>query len=77
MTSFSSGLGSTLVLGETLHLIMSVASEITAFSRSSLNALRSMDDFIHCVVMVLAGGIGGAKGTVQWRAKALGCKEEI
>ena len=27
-----------------------------------------MDDFVHCVVMVLAGG---------WRAKALGWKEEI
>jgi hypothetical protein len=36
-----------------------------------------MDDFIHCVVMVLAGGIGSTKGTVQWRAKALGWKEEI
>jgi len=36
-----------------------------------------MDNFIHCMVMVLIGGIGGAKGTIGWRAKALGWKEEI
>jgi hypothetical protein len=36
-----------------------------------------MDDFVHCVVMVLAGGVGGTKGVVGWRAKALGWKEEI
>jgi hypothetical protein len=30
-----------------------------------------MDDFVHCVVMILVGGISGAKGTVGWRAKAL------
>jgi len=36
-----------------------------------------MDDFIHCMVMVLAGGISGAKGVVGWRAKVLGWKEEI
>jgi hypothetical protein len=36
-----------------------------------------MDDFVHCVVMVFAGGVGGAKGVVGWRAKALGWKEEI
>jgi hypothetical protein len=76
-TSFSSGLDSTLVLGGTLHPIASVASGITAFSRSSLNALWSMDDFVHCVVMVLVGGVGGAKGAVGWRAKALGWKKEI
>jgi len=29
------------------------------------------------MVMVLAGGIGGAKGAVGWMAKALGWKEEI
>ena len=77
MTSFSSGLGSTLVLGRTLHLIMSVASGITMFSRRSSNALWSMDDFVHCMVMVLTGGIDDAKGAVGWRAKALGWKEEI
>jgi hypothetical protein len=27
--------------------------------------------------MVLIGGIGGTKGVVRWRAKALGWKEEI
>ena len=72
MTSFSSGLSSTLVLGGTLHSIVSAASGITTFSHSSSNVLRSTDDFIHCVVMVLIGGIGGAKGAVGWRAKALG-----
>jgi hypothetical protein len=77
MTSFSFGLGSTSILGGTLHPIMSVASRITAFSHSSSNALRSTDDFVHYVVMVLAGGIGGTKGIVGWRAKALGWKEEI
>ena len=56
---------------------MSAASGITAFSRSSLNTLRSMDDFVHCVIMVLVGGICDAKGIVEWRAKALGWKEEI
>jgi len=71
-TSFSSILGSTLVLGGTLHPIMSVTSEITTFSRSSSNALWLMDDFVHCVVMVLARGVGDAKGAVRWRAKALG-----
>ena len=77
MTSFSSGLDSTSVLSGTLHSIASAASGITMFSHSSLNALRSMDDFVHCVVMVLAGGVDGAKGAVGWRAKALGWKEEI
>ena len=76
-TSFSFGLGSTLVLGGTLHPITSVAFGITPFSHSSSNALRSTDDFIHCVVMVLVGGVSGAKGVVGWRAKALGWKEEI
>jgi hypothetical protein len=32
---------------------MSVAFRITAFSCSSSNALRSIDEFVHCVVMVL------------------------
>ena len=77
MTSFSFGLGSTSVLGGTLHPIVLATSRITAFSHSLSNALRSMDDFIHCVVMVLAGGIDGAKGTIGWREKALGWKEEI
>ena len=77
MTSFSSDLGSNLILSGTLHLIMSVASGITAFSRSSSNALWSTNNFVHYVVMVLAGGVGGAKGIVGWRAKALGWKEEI
>jgi len=36
-----------------------------------------MDDIVHCVVMVLTGGIGGAKGAVGWSSKALGWKEEI
>ena len=72
MTSFSSGLGSTLVLGGTHHPNVSVASGITAFYRSRSNALRSMDDFVHCVIMVLVGGVNGAKGIVGWRAKALG-----
>ena len=77
MTSFSFGLGSTSVFGGTLHPIASAASGITVFNRSSSNALRSMDDFVHYVLMVLAGGVGGAKGAVGWREKALGCKEEI
>jgi len=77
MTLFSSGLGSTSVLDRTLHPIALAAFEITAFSRSSSNALRSTDDFIHYVVMVLTRGVGGAKGTVGWREKALGWKEEI
>ena len=76
-TSFSSGLGSTLVLGGNLHLIASASSRITAFYRSRLDALRSMDDFIHYLIMVFAGGVGGAKGAVGWRVKALGWKEEI
>jgi len=76
-TSFSSILGSTLVLGGTLHPIMSVTSEITTFSRSSSNTSRLMDDFVHYMVMVLARGVGGAKGIVGWREKALGWKEEI
>ena len=76
-TSFSSGLDSILVLGGTLHPIVSAASGITTFSRSSSNTLRSTDDFIHYVVTVFIGGIGGAKGVVGWRAKALGWKEEI
>jgi hypothetical protein len=75
MTSFSSSLGSTLVLGGTLHPIVLVASGITTFSCSSLNTLRSTDDFAYYVVMVLAGGVGGGKGIVGWRAKALGWKE--
>ena len=66
MTSFSFGLGSTLVLCATLHPIVLAASGITA-----------SDDFVHCVVMVLTRGVGGAKGIVGWRAKALGWKEEI
>ena len=77
MTSFSSGLGSTSILGGTLHPIMLVASRITMFSHSSSNALRSMDDFIHCVVMVVVGGVGDRKGAIGWRTKALGWKEEI
>jgi len=76
-TSFSFGLGSTLVLGGTLHMIALAAFGITTFSHSSLNALQLTDDFVHYVVMVLAGGVGGAKGIVGWRAKALGWKEEI
>jgi hypothetical protein len=39
-----------------------------------------MDDSFHCVlIIVLIGGIGGAEGTVGWRAraKALGWKQEI
>jgi len=36
-----------------------------------------MDDFVHCVIMVLVGDVGGTKGAVGWRAKALGWKEEI
>jgi hypothetical protein len=36
-----------------------------------------MDDFVHYMVMVLAGGVDSAKGIVGWRAKALGWKEEI
>jgi hypothetical protein len=36
-----------------------------------------MDDFIHCVIMVLAGGVGGAKDAVGWRATTSGWKEEI
>ena len=64
MALFSLGLGSTLVLGGTLHLIMLAASGITTFSHSSSDALQSMDDFIHCVVMVLARGISGTKGAV-------------
>ena len=39
--------------------------------------MRSMDDFVYYMVMVLVGGVGGAKGVVGWRAKALGWKEEI
>ena len=77
MALFSLGLGSTLVLGGTLHLIMLAASGITTFSHSSSNTLWSMDDFVHHVVMVLTGGIDHAKGVVGWRAKALGWKEEI
>jgi len=77
MTSFSFGLGSILVLSGTLYSIALAAFGITVFSHSSSNALRSTDDFVHCVVMVLAGGVSGAKGVVGWRAKALGWKEEI
>ena len=77
MTSFSSGLGSTWVLSGTLHPIASSASRITAFSHSSSNALQSTNDFVHCVIMVLVGGVYDAKGVVEWRAKALGWKEEI
>jgi hypothetical protein len=76
-TSFSFGIGPTLVLDGPLHSIMSVAFGITAFSCSLSNALRLTDDFVHCIVMVLIGGIGGAKGAVGWRSKALGWKEEI
>jgi hypothetical protein len=64
MTSFPFSLGSTLILGGTLHPIVSVASGITVFSHSLSNALRSTDDFVHYVVMVLAGGVGGTKGIV-------------
>ena len=74
MTSFSSSLGSTLVLSGTVHPIVSAAFVITTSSHSSSNALRSMDDFVHYMVMVLVGGIDGVVG---WRAKALGWKEEI
>ena len=42
-----------------------------------MNVLWSMDDFVHCVVMVLKGGIDDVMGVVGWRAKALGWKEEI
>ena len=55
----------------------SAASGITAFNCSSSNTLWSMDDFVYYMVMVLVGGVGGAKGVVGWRAKALGWKEEI
>ena len=64
MTSFSFGLGSTSILGRTLHPIASVASGITMFSHSLSNALWSMDDFVHYVVMVLIGGVDGANGIV-------------
>ena len=76
-TSFSSGLGTTLVLSGTLHPIASATSGITMYNHSSLNALWSVVDFVHCMVMVLAGGISGAKGTVGWREKALGWKKKI
>jgi len=36
-----------------------------------------MDDFVHYMVMVLARGVGGAKGIVGWREKALGWKKQI
>jgi hypothetical protein len=71
------GLSSTLVLGGTLHMIALATSGITAFSHSLSNALRSADDFVHCMVMVLARGVNSGKGTIGWRAKALGWKEEI
>ena len=76
-TSFCSGLASTTVCGGTLHPNALVASGITALCHIWLNTLRATDDSIHCVIMVLAGGIGSAKGIIGWRAKALGWKEEI
>jgi hypothetical protein len=36
-----------------------------------------VDDFVHCMVMVLARDVSSGKGTIGWRAKALGWKEEI
>jgi hypothetical protein len=75
MTSFSSGLNSTLVLSRTVDPIALAVSGITAFSRGSSNTLWSTDDFVHCVVMVLTGGVDGVKGAVGWRAKALEWKE--
>ena len=77
MTSFSSGLGSTTVLRGSLHPITSVASRITTFNHSLLNALWLTDDFVHYMVMVFVGDIGSAKGIVGWREKALGWQEEI
>jgi hypothetical protein len=76
-TPSSFRLGSTLVLGGTVHPISSATSEINTFSHSSSNALQSMDDCVLCMIIVLIGGVGGTKGAVGWWAKALGWKEEI
>jgi hypothetical protein len=77
MASFSFGIGSTSVLGRTLHSNASASCRITMFCHSLLNTLQPTDDFVHSEIMVLGGGGGGRKGVVGWRAKALGWKEEI